>query len=238
VTDARHLLGAAWAPAQTTPKRNQQPLSREQIVEGAIHFLQKNRLEELSMRRLAAELNTKATSLYWHVANKEVLLDLVLDHMFGEVHLPEGENGWTEDITAVMSDLRRVLRAYRTAAHLVVSRPTVGPQTLRVFEFVLSALQRAGFEKDIIPLAYDLLTNYTIGSVLVESSWFSAHGSDSDEVAQGEEIAHFLRSLPEEDFPTLTAFSDTLFRQDEDAKFTFGLKRLLAGLAVDLEDAR
>jgi AcrR family transcriptional regulator len=235
----RAATGRRRAPAT----RSRTPLSRDQIVAGALDFLRTHPLGELSMRRLAAELGTAATSLYWHVADKEELLDLVLEGVFAEVRLPEPgpPAAWAEDVGAALTELRRVLREHRAVAPLLVGRAHFGPQTLRAVEFVLAALDRSGLPADLVPLAYDLLANYTIGGVLVEASWYGARGTEPpapdgsgaplDDGGAGE----FLAALPAADFPVLSALGNRLFGHDDDTAFQYGLRRLLAGIATDLD---
>jgi AcrR family transcriptional regulator len=232
VTGRQRQLGSTWTSGAGA-KRNHEPLSRQQIVRGALDFLTTKPLDELSMRRLATHLGTAATSLYWHVSTKEQLLDLVLDEIFGKVQLPSPAIEWNERLRAVAHSLRTCLREHGHAVPLVVARPGVGPNALRVFEYILATLRDAGFEDKVIPFVYDLLANYVIGSVLVESSWLTGVGQN-DPQEQTETIASFMRSQPADRYPTLVSLADTLFSQGEDEKFEFGLDRLLAGIAKDL----
>src|SRR4051794_16567344 len=183
MSESRSVVGAAWSAESSGRRRAHPPLSREQIVAGALAFLQEHGLAGLSMRRLAQYLDTAATSLYWHVPTKEQLLDLVLDEILGQVPVMPVTDDWAADVVALLTALRSTLRAHRGAATLVVSRPTVGPKTLTVFEFLLSTLRRAGFSDRQLPYAYDLLTNYVIGSVLVEASWAGERPPDDEDVA-------------------------------------------------------
>ena len=81
--DAKTVLGSVWLRAEAGETRA--PLSREDIVRTAIEMLDRDGLEKLSMRRLAAELGTAATSaLYWRVANKNDLLELAVDTVLAE----------------------------------------------------------------------------------------------------------------------------------------------------------
>ncbi len=232
MTVNRSSLGAAWAPSANR-QSGRQPLTREQIVQGAIEFLRERPLEELTMRRLASYLGTAATSLYWHVANKEQLLDRVLDEIFGEVRLPPPGDEWEQDIRAVSRDLRRALRTLGSAASIVVSRPIIGPRALMVIEYLLATLRRGGLSDAEIPFVYDLLANYVIGSVLVESSWLGSV-QDAEPQARTDDISDYMATLPGADYPTLVELAPTLFSHGEDEKFEFGLDRLLDGIARDI----
>ncbi len=80
---------------ETKPRRAQQGLSREQIVRATVELLDAEGMEALSMRKLGAKLGAGATSLYWHVANKNELLELAMDEVFGAVRIPASES-WRE----------------------------------------------------------------------------------------------------------------------------------------------
>src|SRR5215472_7094770 len=79
-------------PWQRVPQRaagrRRDPITREAIVETALRLLDGEGLDALSMRRIADELDTGAASLYWHVGSKDGLLDLIFDHVVGEVEVP------------------------------------------------------------------------------------------------------------------------------------------------------
>lgn len=236
MTDSRHKVSAAWA-ADKAPRR-QQPLSREQIVRGAVDYLERHGLEELSMRRLAAHLGTAATSMYWHVATKDQLLDFVLDEIFGEVRLPGEDGEPLEDLRRVLREVRRVLSRYPEAARLAASRPTLGPRALRVVEYTLGALVRAGYPEESVAHAYHLLADYTIGGVLVELSRrrIAASGLPGvgDTAEDADTMRAFVASLPGEEFPHFVRLSGRLVEADDEESFEFGLDRLLAGISSEL----
>lgn len=226
-------LGAVWAAEAQVNRRARQPLSRDQIVQGALDFLRIHRLEDLSMRRLAGELGIAPTSMYWHVATKEQLLDLVLDEIYGRVELPDPSADWRQDIRLVAVGLRGALRSMNDTAKLVVTRPPIGPRALRIFEFVLGTLRRAGFPDADIPSAFDLIANYTIGSVLVESSWLSVRKSD-DPGEYAEMISLYVSAQPQRELPTLVELASVLFSKSKDEEFADGLELVLAGIAIHL----
>ncbi len=88
-------------PWWEVPKRGEPraTLSREAIVDAAMDVLDNNGLDGLSMRRVAETLGTGPASLYWHVADKEQLIHLILDRVMGEIELPEPDQSrWEEQI--------------------------------------------------------------------------------------------------------------------------------------------
>lgn len=137
-------------------------LSREQIVDAAIRILDAEGEDGLSMRRLGAELDAGAASVYWHVAGKDELLDLVADRLIGEVLAGvSARDSWRDWMAAFARSLRRVLLAHRGAAPLVGRRVTTGPNALLALEAVTTLLIRDGFDAASSLLASTTLVAWT-----------------------------------------------------------------------------
>ena len=96
-----------WLRDEKPPSR-QSPLTRARIVERAVTILDRHGVDGLTMRLLAKGLNVTATALYWHVRTKDDVLDLALDHIFGDVPLPAPTADWRNDV-------RRLIRSWRSA---------------------------------------------------------------------------------------------------------------------------
>jgi AcrR family transcriptional regulator len=103
------------------PKR--QSLDRAQVVRAALELLDEVGLDGLSMRRLADRLGVKAASVYWHVRDKEELLDLVFDRVIGEIEVPEPEpSRWRGQVAEVAHEMRRVTKKHRDIARVQLGR--------------------------------------------------------------------------------------------------------------------
>jgi len=116
--DHRDLPTPPWQrhPPQRTRRRGREPITREAIVEAALHLLGSDGLDELSMRRLADELDSGPASLYWHVGSKDGLLELLFDRVIGEVEMPAPEpDRWQEQLVDGL--------AQRVYAQAVASKP-------------------------------------------------------------------------------------------------------------------
>src|SRR5215212_8753897 len=88
-----------WLQPERTPRGSQASLSRGQIVRAAIAIADAEGFEAVTMRRLAAELGVGTMSLYWHVPNKDNLLELMRDELIGEVEMPDPPSGdWRADL--------------------------------------------------------------------------------------------------------------------------------------------
>ncbi|MFJ7247291.1 TetR/AcrR family transcriptional regulator [Kitasatospora sp. NPDC098652] len=178
-TAAQPGIASPWNRPQK--RRTQPALSREQIVAEAFALLDSDGIEALSMRKLGARLNAGATSLYTHVANKEELLALVVDHVFGELPLARSENA--EDPAVWRAAIVECTEAVRAA---VVRHPWMvgvlgdvgmiylGPNWMRLSEALLALLDAAGFELGEANDVMGVVMGYTIGTATVEAAWLSA----------------------------------------------------------------
>ena len=121
-------------------------LSRERVLRTAIRRADQGGLEALSMRTLAEELEVAPMALYRHVANKDDLIDAMIDVIFSEIGLPSGGADWKTAMRQRAVSLRDVLARHRWAIGLMESRRTPGPANLRHHDAVIGRLRAAGFE--------------------------------------------------------------------------------------------
>jgi AcrR family transcriptional regulator len=133
--------------------RQRPALTREEIVDAAIAIADAEGPDAISMRKIAQVLRAGTMSLYWHVANKEHLLDLMLDALFTEVDVPDPSGDWQADLQAYARSTRAVLLRHRWVIDFIGGRPGMGPNTLRSIDRSIALL-------DQLPL--DLATKLTI----------------------------------------------------------------------------
>jgi AcrR family transcriptional regulator len=229
-------FGSAWNRQPRRARTTAVPLSREQIVRAAIELADADGLDTLSLRRLGAKMGAGATSLYWHVANKEELLDLVLDEILGEVDVPAPSEDWRADLEAAARDLRRVLLAHRYTVVLMTTRPAWGPNALTRVEAILTTLARAGFSGERLFFAYSAVITYVTGEVTQEVAWtLATDAAKVDLEAATEGARTYIASLDATKYSTLLGLGDQLLSHDQDAQFTFGLTVVLDGLQAQLD---
>jgi AcrR family transcriptional regulator len=213
-----------WTSDQRRSARS--ALSREAIVDAALRVLDEHGLDGLSMRRVAEELGTGPASLYWHVADKEQLLNVVLDRVIGEIPLPEPDpDQWEEQLRAFARDGRAAFRRHRDIASATMGRVPIGPNLLSVVEWQLELLQGAGVPPGPAAWFGDLFALYVAAHALEDTIAVDA-GQDESAAAMGE----YLASLPSDRFPYLMAASGDLMAGDADQRFEFGLDLLIRGL--------
>jgi AcrR family transcriptional regulator len=100
-------------------------LNRETVIQGALAMLDAVGVEGLSMRALADRLGVKAASLYWHLRDKDQLLELVAESVLDRVAVPAPGSAWRPQVVAVCAELSRYLKQHRGAATVVLGSPAV-----------------------------------------------------------------------------------------------------------------
>ncbi len=146
------------------------PLSRDRVLHAAVALADESGLDALSMRKLGEAVGVEAMSLYGHVANKDDLLDGMIDVVFGEVDLPSAEDGWKTAMRRRATSVRRVLSRHRWAIGLMESRATPGPASLRLHDAVLGCLREGGFSIEMAIQAYSVQDAYIYGFALQEKN--------------------------------------------------------------------
>jgi AcrR family transcriptional regulator len=230
--------GLAWWPQVQDRSGERQPLSRDQIVAAAIKLIDAEGLEGFSMRRLGQELGSGATSIYWHVKDKDQLIDLVLDELVEEVRLDDDpELPWRERAALLAREFRAVIKRHRHLAPLVGARISLGPNTLRGMEHLLTVLRAGGFDGDRLALAFASILTYALGSAVMDTRELSGPGTAGKSVEELQAMyAGMILSLPADTYPNLVRLvpETSLEAMDDDAQFDYGLQRMLDGMEADL----
>ncbi len=239
----KDFLSSVWTRPQR-PRSGQPALSREQIVNAALELLDAEGPDGLSMRRLGAKLGSGATSIYWHVANKDELLDLVIDAIMGEIEIPEpGAGDWRTSVGALAVGMRTMILRHPWVTRTFGTRPNMGPNSMRLSDRALAVLQAAGFEGQEVGLAANLLTSYAIGTATTEAAWqkvTATTGMTSEDLVRA--VDEFQRDNAGK-YPSYEkwwAENQKSFDFDHvyEQNFVFGLDRLLDGLESWLERTR
>lgn len=146
------------------------PLTRRRIVEAAMVVADRGGSAAISMRNIGRELGVEAMSLYHHVANKEELLDALVDEIFARIELPHPDDDWRQGMTRRAASARDVLTSHPWALHLVDSRRHPGPALLRHHDAVLGCLRRGGFSVRLASHAFSVIDAYVYGFALTISN--------------------------------------------------------------------
>ncbi len=203
-------------------------LTRERVLLAAIDLADRRGVEALSMRKLGRELGVEAMSLYNHVANKDDLLDGMVDVVFGEIGLPPRGADWKTAMRGRAIAARAVLSRHPWAIGLMESRIKPGPATLRHHDAVIGCLREAGFSTAMAAHAFSVLDSYIYGFALQQTSLPFRTSEEVVEVAES-----LLRQFPADAYPHLAELTvHHVLRPGYDYadEFEFGLDLILDGL--------
>ncbi|NIK56028.1 TetR/AcrR family transcriptional regulator C-terminal domain-containing protein [Kribbella shirazensis] len=223
--DRKTVLGSVWLREEPPPTRA--PLSREQIVLTAIKVLDRDGLDAFSMRVMAAELGTAATSaLYWRIATKNDLLELVVDAVLADIPVPP-DGDWRAQVTAVVQTAYQALWEHPWAAQLLPTHAGLGPNYQALIDRVQGILATAGFKGTHLDSAVSATFHYLIGSAVTDSAWFSVvRRSGMNELRWATSSAHRMGV----DADHLAAYLNRESSAGPEARFASGLRVILTGL--------
>jgi AcrR family transcriptional regulator len=179
------------------------------------------------MRRLAAELAVMPNALYTYFADKDALLDALLDAVLGDIDTGNpAEEDWRDGLVNLMDSSRRLLLAHPQLVPVFLSRPTLGPNAARLGEITFQLLRRGGLEGERAVEAFWVLLIYSLGFAA-----FQAPRLQDDAAARTERGEATFGSLPQEGFPEMRRVATHLSRHPTDGNFHTGLSWLLEGIS-------
>lgn len=219
--------------------RPRTPLSRDRVLHAAVDLADREGLDALTMRRLAQALDVEAMSLYHHVANKEAVLDGIVETVITEILAevaeldgPDPADDWRGALRARILTARSVMLRHRWAPRVLETRSHMNPTIIAWFDGVLGILRAGGFSWDLAHHAMHALGSQALG---FQQELFAPDVEDEDEddamamlEAMGEHFPHLvgmLTSISHTDGP-----EQTLGWCDDQTEFEFGIDVLLDGL--------
>ena len=210
------------------------PLTPERIVATAFGLIEAEGYDALTMRRVAAALETGAASLYAHVRDKAELDDLLIGGLCAQVTLPEPDPArWRDQFSDVCCQLREEYFRYPGISRAALATAPHSLDALRLNEGMLAILLAGGVSPRSAAWAIDAAFLY-IGAYSLEASLRRHADSDADRrFLDRDEVVARLRMLPAARFPNVVAHASELTAGDGHERFDFTLGLLLAGLTPD-----
>ena len=223
--------------ANTEPQiSHRTPLTAEQVLQAAVRLADREGIEAVTMRGLAREVGVEAMSLYHHVANKEAVLDGMVDVIVSEMldavrglDGPAPERDWKATMRAQILASRQVMLRHPWAPAVIETRSNMSPSIIFYFETVLETFRAGGFSWDLAHHAMHALGSRALG--------FTQELFEPDEA--GDDAAMEALAQMADQLPNLVGMmqavahddpDSTLGWCDDDAEFEFGLDLLLDGL--------
>jgi AcrR family transcriptional regulator len=203
-------------------------LSRDRVLSAAVSLADQDGIESLTMRKLAQEFGVVPMALYKHVANKDDMLDGMVDVIFSEIDLPPNGTDWKTGMRQRAVSARQVLARHRWAIGLTESRRKPGATNLRHHDSVIGCLREAGFSIEMAIHAYSALDSYIYGFALQEQALPFHNREEVGEVAET-----ILSQFPAEEYPYLKETIVELIDKsgwEHGDEFVFGLDLILEGL--------
>ncbi len=184
-------------------------------------------IESLSMRRLAQELGVKAMSLCNHVADKDEIVDGIVDLVFAEIVVPADQADWKATMRARGDSVHQAVLRHPWASSLMQSRTNPGPATLRHHDTVIGSLRSAGFTIHLAAHAFSVMDSYIYGFAQQQQNLTYTTAEEATVVAE-----NLLRQLHDA-YPHLAEMiTEHVLTPDYDyaEEFDFGLDLILDGL--------
>ncbi|MFI6831291.1 TetR/AcrR family transcriptional regulator C-terminal domain-containing protein [Kribbella sp. NPDC050241] len=200
------------------------------IATAALGLLDDTGVDGLTMRKVAAELGVQAPALYWHVKNKQELLDAMARVLFVSavdgIEAPRRGTQWQDWLIELAGRLRAALLRYRDGARVLAGTNVSDDSMWRVTELTLRTLEDAGFPMRDAVRIFPILLHYTIGFVLEEQAQTGVAYPDGNPY-NPEQLA---QAVDADRYPLTARMVGDLFTADPDAEFDHGLRIILAGV--------
>lgn len=203
-----------------------EPLTRQRVLEAALHLLDLEGLEGFSMRKLGAMLDVEAMSLYNHVESKRALFDGVIELLIVQSPYPEQPDATPrEELWAFAHAFRDVLRAHPRVLPLVATSPLRTPATLAILDGLLETVHHAQITGVQAIYALQCLVGFIVGHTLLGAGTSPVAGLEP-----GPNGPTVWQQFPADHYPTLHALLPEIAQWNSDHEFDFGLQALFQSL--------
>jgi AcrR family transcriptional regulator len=218
-------MSPSTRPRSTRDRPAKAPLSVDAIVDAALAILRSEGLEALSMRRVAAALDTGAGSLYVYVSGRDALLEALFDRVIGGVALESPDpSRWRDQVHALLEGMRTALVAHPGMAATTMVDPPGTEVAMRLLEHLLGLLLAGGLEPQAAAWTADMLAAQVTFAAIESDLRRRDTGTLVDEVT-----ANFAR-LPAEQFPLITTYATQLVSGGVEERFHFAIDVVIDGV--------
>jgi AcrR family transcriptional regulator len=235
-------MSLADSPPMSHPARHRStrdrpakaPLSEDAVVDAALAILKADGLDAVTMRRVAAALDTGAASLYVYVPGREGLLQAMLDRVTATIELETpGPARWRAQLYSLLERTRRALVAHPGIAGMTLAHSPTTDAVLRLTENLLGILLAGGLDPQGAAWACDILVSL-VTAVAREDDVRRARGRTDEGDRQGpvDEVHKTFAALPPERFPLLAAHAAQMVAGDADERFRFAIDVVVEGVIV------
>ncbi|MBO3662984.1 TetR/AcrR family transcriptional regulator C-terminal domain-containing protein [Microbacterium stercoris] len=203
------------------------PLDRDRVLDAAISLADDAGLDGLTMRRLGQALGVTPMALYKHVANREELIDGMVERIVAAFDVPKEEGDWARELRARILAARAAITRHAWAHSAIETRTMAGAAVLAHMDALMDIMFRGGLSADLVHHAMHALSTRMWGFTRDVMPTPSLPADPSERAAALAEYA--------ESYPAIIRLATTAPHAgaacDEDAEFTFALDILLDGFA-------
>ncbi|KOU60606.1 TetR family transcriptional regulator [Streptomyces sp. MMG1533] len=214
-------------------------LDRDRITEVTVRLLDADGLARFSMRRLAAELNVTAMSVYWYVDTKDDLLELALDAVMREMELPDpvADEDWRGQLRTLAQGYRAMLVRHPWLSPLAGRFLNIGPNNLAFSRVVQQVIRKTGLPVHRLTGAISAVFQFVYGYGTLEGHFYSRvtdTGMTPDEYFQTavNEVTEFpgAAEVVQESAEIMEARGGDTVQEMMERDFQFALDLLVAGI--------
>ncbi|MCI0679628.1 MAG: TetR/AcrR family transcriptional regulator [Actinobacteria bacterium] len=199
------------------------PLTRERIIAAAVDYADSHGVDDLSMRKLGAELGVEAMSLYNHVENKDDIYDGMIDHVFESIPIPDRSLPWQGQVRLIGEAAMDAFGRHPWVVLLLMQRGNFGPGALAFMDNALGVLRDAGFGDEDIHHAWQMLASHTMGYA------FQQGANPEGRTKEYADLESRLSQVAGR-FPNVARIGSYLAECRWDQEYLFGLEIIIDGL--------
>jgi AcrR family transcriptional regulator len=209
------------------------PLSEDVVVDAALAILQSDGLEAVTMRRVAAALDTGPASLYVYVAGREGLLQAMLDRVVAtvEFEVPDPSR-WRAQLHSLLVRVRQALAAHPGIAAMTLADPPTTAAVLRLVENLLGLLLAGGLSPQDAAWASDIFVLLATAAAREDDVRRPRGASDDERREQVANLRRTLAALPPDRFPLIAGHAAEMVAGDGDERFRFAIDVVIDGVAA------
>jgi AcrR family transcriptional regulator len=233
LTESPTPLNPSVRHRSTRDRPAKAPLSEGAVIDAALAILKSDGLEAVTMRRVAAALDTGAASLYVYISGREGLLQAMLDRVTATIDLEAPDpSRWRAQLYSLLQRVRQALVDHPGIATMTLADPPTTDPLLRLAENLLGILLAAGLDPQMAAWGSDTFVSLVTSTAREDEVRHPRGRSDDDRRMQVEEIYNTFAGLSPERFPLLSEHAAQLVAGDSDARFRFAIDVVIDGLAV------
>jgi AcrR family transcriptional regulator len=206
------------------------PLSEDAVVDAALAILKSDGLEAVTMRRVAAALDTGPASLYVYVSGREGLLQAMLDRVTATIELEAPDpSRWREQLHSLLQRTRQALLAHPGIAAITLADPPTTEAVLRLTENMLGIMLAGGLDAQAAAWACDIFVQLVTAAAR-EDEVRRARRAEGDRRQQVDEVYRTFAGLPTGRYPLIAAHAAQMVAGDGDERFRFAIDVVIDGM--------